>query len=138
MTNLTKLLFPSPPRDFQGKRWVKICLRAIHVVFVAGLFGAVVFASQKQGPWLLGTILSGVAILLLDLHGSAAFLLQVRGLIVLVKISAVLALPFLGASAPWLLGGLVVVSVVSSHAPSRFRYFMLLGAGRIVPSEDRG
>ena len=96
------------------------------------------FAPQKQGGWLSGTILSGLAILLLDLHGSAVFLLQVRGLIVVIKITAVSVLPFLGSSAPWLLGSLVVVSVVSSHAPSRFRYFMLVGRGRIAPSEDRG
>ena len=69
---------------------------------------------------------------------SAVFLVQVRGLIVAVKVAAFLALSKLGPAQGWVVAGLVVLSVVSSHAPSRFRYFLLVGRGRLTPSLDKG
>ena len=36
------------------------------------------------------------------------------------------------------LAALVVISVVSSHAPGKLRYLVLLGGGRITGSDSRG
>ncbi len=135
---LVALLFPTPPRQFPGRRLVKIVLRAIHVVFVCGLIGAALHTDPIGSPWWLGTAVSGMALLLLDLVGSAVFVVQLRGLVVLLKIAVFAALPVLGESAAAVLIAVVFVSVISSHAPSGFRYFMLLGRDRLTPSEDKG
>lgn len=143
------VLFPDPPRDFRGRRALKILVRAIHVL-AAGVFtGAHLLAggaagvhalasADPTGAWRQLLIASGLAILALDLFESAAFLLQVRGLVVVIKIALLLALPALGAHAGGVLAAIVVASVVFSHAPSRVRYFLLAGRGRIRGASTKG
>ena len=137
---MSSVLFPESPRSFPGRRGLKILLRAIHVLFAGVLVGAYVFEVEavSRAPWLLGTIGSGILIFLLDLHESAAFLLQVRGLIVLAKIFAVCLLPWCTGWEVQMLGALVVISVLSSHAPSSFRYFLVIGRGQVEAAKSKG
>jgi hypothetical protein len=133
-------LFPDPPRDFRLRRELKILCRAVHVLCVALLLGAVVYdepaGEQQRALWLV--VGSGLSILVLDLYETAAFLLQVRGLVLLVKLIGVAALPWLEGGRALLLAALILVSVVSSHAPAKLRYFVLIGRGRIRGSETPG
>ncbi len=140
MSRLTALLFPERPRSFDARRTVKIVLRAAHVLLVAVLLGGTVFGVGPAAvqPWWLAAVLSGVLLLLLDLYESAAMMLQVRGLVVLIKIGTLVIWPKLGSWQPWVLGLLVLVSVISSHAPSSFRYAMVLGRGRVSGSQTKG
>jgi len=124
------LLFPDPPREFPGRRGLKIVLRAVHVLCVALYVGAVAFAPDAVCPWLWAAVGSGVALLLLDLHETAAFLCQVRGLVLVAKIAALGTLHLFGEYQIWLLGGLVVLSVLSSHAPGSIRHRVLFGGVR--------
>ena len=134
------LLFPREPRSLPGRRGIKIALRAVHVLFAAGFLGAYIFGATHDArlPWAIGVVASGVVFLLLDLHESAAFLLQVRGAVVLTKITLLVALPLFPGYEPWVLGGLVCLSVLSSHAPGSVRYRMLVGGGSIRGSESPG
>ena len=84
------------------------------------------------------TIVSGISIVALDLHESAAFLFQVRGAVVVGKILLLLALPWLGGYRAWALGAITLVSVVSSHASSKVRYRMLLARGSVRGGESKG
>lgn len=129
------LLFPDPPRDFPGRRLLKIGLRAAHVLCAALCLGAYAFDAEERVPWLVATITTGLSILALDLHESAAFLLQVRGVVVAAKL---VALAFLPAGGAWLLAAIVLVSVVSSHAPSRVRHRVLFARGRVRAAESHG
>jgi len=129
------LLFPDPPRSFRGRRLLKILLRGVHVVFAAFCLGAYAFDSPDRVAWLLAAIASGTAILALDLHESLAFLLEVRGLFLVTK---VLALAFVPHGGAWLLGAIMLLSVVSSHAPSSVRHRLVFGRGRVRASESRG
>ena len=47
-------------------------------------------------------------------------------------------LPLLGASRPALLAAVLLISVVSSHAPSRVRYFLVIGRRSISGSRSKG
>ena len=134
------MLFPPEPRYFPARRALKISLRAVHVLCAGILTGAYVFdiATALREQWLLATVGSGLLILLLDLHESGAFLLQLRGMLLYVKILTVSLLPYFGAWQPWVLCLLVLLSVISSHAPAKLRYFMIFGRGRIRGSESRG
>jgi hypothetical protein len=86
----------------------------------------------------VAAVASGAMILLLDLHESGAFLLQVRGLVVLAKLGVLVALPHLGAYAGWVLAGVMLVSVVSSHASSKVRYFVVLRGSGIRGAKTKG
>ncbi len=138
--SIESLLFPDPPRDLPGHRMLKISLRAVHVFCVALFVGAVFFdlSPATRSPWLGATIATGMALLLLDLYESAVFLVQTRGLLVVTKISCLALLPAFGEAGRWVLAVLMIVSVLSSHAPSRVRYFMLWGRGRLRPTDSKG
>ncbi len=139
-TSLTSRMFPQVPRDFPGRRGLKILLRSLHVLLAAVVAGGSILAvaADELRLWLIGALSSGLLLLLLDLYESAAFLLQIRGVVVLGKLALLVALPWLGAWRSWLLAALVVVSVLSSHAPSRVRYFMVVGGGRIRGARTKG
>ncbi|MFO1077633.1 MAG: hypothetical protein U1E73_07890 [Planctomycetota bacterium] len=137
---LRRLLLPDRPRDFPGRRGMKIALRAVHVL-CAGIFvGAHVFAAtaDDRTAWCAATVVSGGMLLLLDLHESAAFLLQVRGAVVLAKLAGVAALPWLDGARQPVLATLFLVAVASSHAPAKVRYHLLVGSGRLVAGTSRG
>jgi len=137
---LRALVFPARSRPLPGRRGIKISLRAVHTLCAGVLVGGLVLAADpgRIGLWIAGTAISGSAILLLDLHESGAFLVQIRGLVVLGKIALLASLPLLGASRPALLAAVLLISVVSSHAPSRVRYFLVVGRRSIMGSRSKG
>ncbi len=139
-TRLSSLLFPPQPREFRGRRALKILLRAVHVLCAGILTGLFVFEAGDalREQWLMGAIGSGALILLLDLHESGVFLLQVRGLVVIGKIALLAALPLLDARAGWILASLLVASVLSSHAPSAVRYLVPVGRDRFKGPATKG
>jgi hypothetical protein len=139
-TGLWALLFPDRPRELRGRRAFKIVLRAAHVLCAGILVGSYMFdveASLKT-TWLLATVGSGVLILFLDLHESAAFLFQVRGLVIAIKIGLVATLPLFDPYQAWVLALVVVGSVMSSHAPSKVRYFMLVLRDKVQAGQSKG
>ena len=140
MAPLVDLLFPDPVRDLPGQRILKIFLRAAHVLCAGTLTGGHLVGGDPDllRHWLWATIATGALILMLDLYQSCAFLLQVRGAVLLVKFAGLAAALALPESTGTLLAVLVLLSVVSSHAPSRWRYRLLVGAGRIKGAESKG
>jgi hypothetical protein len=139
---LIELLFPATPRELGPRRGIKIFLRAVHVACAGILSGAYLLGvdAAREG-WLAATVTTGTALLLLDLHESGAFLLQVRGVVVLLKVAALcalLGLPALEPAAGWILVALVVLSVVFSHAPSGVRYRVLWFADRVNEARTKG
>ncbi len=140
ISRLRSLLLPAEPRSLPGRRGIKIVLRAVHVLCAGILTGSYVLDANPdlRTAWLAYTIATGSAILLLDLHETAAFLLQVRGLFVVAKIAALWCLPWFGGSQGWVLAGLIVLSVVFSHAPSGVRYRVVFGRGSVRGAASRG
>ena len=119
---------------------MKILLRAIHVPCAGILAAAYLFdAGAPDRPvWMVGTVVSGLLILLLDLHETGVFLLQVRGLVVFGKIALLAMLPLFEAYRAPVLIGLLGISVLSSHAPSAFRYHLTFGRGRFKGATTKG
>lgn len=136
-SRLGSLLFPEPPRNFPGRRALKIGLRGVHVVCASLCLGAYTFDANPM-PWLVAAILTGLLVLALDVHESAAVLLQVRGAVVVAKVVVLAFLPSFGGAQAWVLGAIVLVSVVSSHAPSHVRHRVLLGRGRVRAAKTQG
>ena len=114
--------------------------RAAHVVLSGVYLGALVFDVEpaSRWPWFLATLLSGLLILCLDLYESGAFLLQLRGLVVAIKLILLAFVPAFGAAGVWVLAAVAFVSVISSHASSTFRYYQVWGRGRIKGADTRG
>ncbi len=137
---LARLFLPRIPRKFAYQRLIKIVLRAVHVLCVGLLVGAHVFAAAPpaQEDWRLAAAASGLALLTLDLTETAAFIFQVRGIVVAMKISVLVALPWFGSAAPAVLATTFFAGVLISHAPSRVRYHMWIARDKAESSRERG
>jgi hypothetical protein len=124
---LVRLLLPAQPRTFPGERWVNIALRSLHLVGVAGIGGGFLF-DLEPARWLAFwhlTLASGVLLSLLYLWGTAHWLLQLKGVAVVLKVG-LLALAW--HSPTWraeLFTLVILISGLTAHAPGRIRGFSL-------------
>lgn len=123
--SLKKLFFPEQSRGFSGKRWLDIILRAIHLMGLLGISGGLIFNAEKSlwYPYFLATILSGFAMVLLSLWSHGRWILQNRGLAIIIKLFIFALLPAFPGYEQYILLTIVLISAVSSHAPAKFRYY---------------
>ena len=107
------------------KRWIKISLRTLHLLSVAGVGGGVLFGLEK-GLWLnywwlaLGT---GALMMLIDVISNPIWLVQIRGITVFVKLVLLILMVKFPAWDSALLMLIIIMSSVISHAPGKLRYY---------------
>ena len=107
------------------KRWLKISLRTVHLLAVAGVGGGILFGLEKQlwiDYWWLALV-SGALMMLMDIVANPVWIIQVRGLVILIKL---ILLAMLGSYPDWdrfLLAVIIIISAVISHAPGKVRYY---------------
>lgn len=120
------------------KRWTKISLRTLHLLSVAGVGGGILFGLDKNlwfSYWWLALV-SGVLMMLIDIISNPVWLVQVRGLVIFVKL---FLLVWLGNNATldvWLLAAIIIISSVVSHAPGNLRYYSLYHKKSISSYKD--
>lgn len=137
---MASLLFPQQPRSFPLRRACRSLLRTAHILSTGVLLGGHVFAQPRDeiAPWLAASILTGLVLFATDLHATCAILLEVRGLLVLLKIGALALVHPL----PDLTIGLLVVALfiggIGSHMPGKLRYHHWLGKRRAVSDTRSG
>ena len=119
------------------KRWTKISLRTLHLLAVAGVGGGVLFGLDRElwfNYWWLA-LASGALMMLIDIISNPVWFVQVRGLVIAVKL---ILLVFLGAYPGWdsfLLAVIITISAIISHAPGKLRYYSLYHR-RVITSEN--
>lgn len=133
---LSDLLFPAKKRDFAAKRWVKISLRTLHLLGLAGFAGAYINAIEPVlwWPFVALTLLSGLAMVAIELWTHGIWLLQLRGQAVMFKL--VLLVTSLWTPMPvdlLLFALIIIISGLISHAPGNVRYYSFLYRRRITP-----
>ncbi|MGB5485782.1 MAG: hypothetical protein WBN06_00115 [Lysobacterales bacterium] len=107
------------------KRWTKISLRTLHILAVAGVGGGILFGLEK-GLWINYwwlALVSGVLMMLIDIISNPVWVVQVRGLVIFLKL---ILLAFMGNGAgldSLLLTLIIIISAVISHAPGKLRYY---------------
>jgi hypothetical protein len=133
-------LFPDPPRDFPLRRLVRSVLRAAHILTGGVLLGGYVFSASAPALqwWWSTTLISGVLLLVTDLHASCAVLIEVRGMAVIVKLGLLLMVPAAGAYAVFLLAGVLIIGAISSHLSRGSRHKVLFLSDRVTVDKRRG
>jgi hypothetical protein len=130
---LKSILFPSPVRSFKGQRWVRISLRSGHLISMGLLLGGYaggLAMAQLTGP-LWWTIATGAAFVCVELYCSCIFLLQLKGIAVVVKALLLLAAWMAPSVALPCMVTAVAIGGVSSHMPGALRYFSPLH-GKVI------
>ncbi len=125
MNILNKVFFPENSRGFYGKRWLDISLRTVHLMGLLGLSGGLLFHAEKS-LWIgyyYAMILSGLAMVFLSVWSHGKWLLQNRGIAIIIKLFIFTALPYFPGYEQYLLLSIIFISGISSHAPAKFRYY---------------
>ncbi|RMF19634.1 MAG: hypothetical protein D6758_01585 [Gammaproteobacteria bacterium] len=132
-------MIPSLIPDFTGKRAFKITLRTLHILSICGLSGGLWFAPEAHEKWLPFawlTLASGLALMLLDGLSNLLWWVQIRGLVIGIKLLLVGALAIWPSQAWWLLSAIIVLSAIISHAPGDVRYYSLRHRRVIRSTQD--
>ena len=109
------------------KRWIKISLRTLHLISVAGVGGGILFGLEQSlwvGYWWLALV-SGALMIAIDVIPNPVWVVQVRGLVILLKL---VLLAFLGSGPSidsLLLIIIIAMSAIISHAPGNLRYYSI-------------
>lgn len=117
-----------------------MALRTLHIFATGVLVGGHIFGQSKEElfGWLVGSVTSGLILLATDLHATFAFLLQVRGLLVLLKVVlTAMVLVFWEARVPLLIATLTL-GAAGSHMPGSLRHRLILGQGRFIGDQRNG
>ncbi len=130
-STLGTLLFPDPPRRVPGHRAIGIALRTAHLASFGPLLGGHFFDVEPSRllPLLLATIATGAGLVALELASTCTWLFMGKGVLVLVKLLLLAAIPVFWEHRLWILLLVVVVASVGSHMPSRFRHHCWLRIG---------
>ena len=120
------------------KRWIKISLRTLHLLAIAGVGGGILFGLEKDlwlAYWWLA-MASGGLMMLMDIISNPVWLVQIRGLVIVIKL---ILLAFLGSYPAWdwyLLATIIIISGVISHAPGKLRYYSVYHRKVITSDND--
>jgi hypothetical protein len=131
MLNETKHVNTRATKPEPLLRWINISLRTIHLLGVAGVGGAFLYQAPVEvwQPYLILLIVSGAAMLSLEIWSNPHCLFQLRGVATLVKIGMLAASSFVGMETHSLIA-IIAISGIISHAPGRVRYYQILRVAR--------
>jgi len=120
------------------KRWTKICLRTLHLLAVAGIGGGILFGLEKDlwvNYWWLAMV-SGVLMMMIDIISNPVWVVQVRGLVIFLKLVLLALLGSHPSLDGWLLAVIIIISAVISHAPGNLRYYSVYHKKVISSAND--
>lgn len=121
-------LFPEKKRHIPAKRILSLALRTLHLIGIAGLAGAFLFAlpaSQWQ-EYLWLTLASGGLMVVKEIYTDGIWLVQLRGQVILAKILILgLAWFYLQVLDSWIYLLCIVLSGIIAHGPGKLRYYSI-------------
>jgi hypothetical protein len=125
-------------RFLPAARTWSIAFRTVHLAAFGLVLGGHAFAvdADKLLPSLWLTILSGIGLIALEMYAAGFYWLFLgKGIMVLVKLGLLLAIPFYWEARVPLLLLVVVIASVGSHMPSRYRHYSVLHRRVIMAGE---
>ncbi|MFQ5803434.1 MAG: hypothetical protein ACE5JQ_11125 [Candidatus Methylomirabilales bacterium] len=135
---LRQWFLPEQVRFLPGARAWSITFRTVHLAAFGLLLGGHAFAADPEQllPYLWLTILSGIGLIALEVYTHGLYWLFLgKGIMVLVKLCLLLAVPFFWEQRVALLLLVVGIASVGSHMPARFRHYSFLH-GRVIEAGE--
>jgi hypothetical protein len=103
-------------------RWLSVVLRGLHLVAVIGFGAAMLGAPLSLHQQSIGVLLTGVAMLALDLWNKPRMLLEWSGVALVIKLGVVFVMMLNSEIQLPLFWVLVAWSAIFAHAPASFRH----------------
>ncbi len=119
---------PATPPEIPYGRACKIALRTAHLMAAGMLLGGHAFNAPTGDlrPWLYLAIASGAGLIVLEASPSLHFIFEGWGVLLLLKLALLAAIPFAWNYRVPMLLAVVALAGVGSHMPARFRHYSLL------------
>ncbi|KAB2969306.1 hypothetical protein [Zoogloea sp.] len=112
-------------RDFPGRRWLVVFLRAAHLAGVVGVGAGLLAGASASGSFAGLLVVSGVLMAALDAWSNPVWLREFAGLSLILKFALLLWFAVDEATRPALFWSILVFSTIFSHAPASFRHRQL-------------
>ena len=127
------LFFPDHSRTFRYKRWFEISLRTVHLIGISGVCSGYYFQTAQNLwlPFLYLTTITGILFITLEIWTNGIWLIQVRGIAIIIKIFLLTCLPFLQGHEVIMLIIVIIISGLISHAPGDVRYYSVIHGQRL-------
>ncbi len=120
---------------FKGKRWLKVTLRTLHLIGLAGVSVSIATDNFDVVSWTI-TIISGLALLTLEALSNLIWFVQVRALAIYIKLALLFALFYYPDYSWHFLLLIIILSGLVSHAPSAVRYYSFIHRKEIRSMND--
>ena len=110
-----------------SRAW-NIAVCTVHIGVTGALFGGHVFAvaAERLLPLLYLTILTGTALLVVELYPQWRRIFEVRTVMVAAKVSLLCLIPCLWTCRVPILIAVIIIASIGSHMPRRYRYYSIL------------
>jgi len=133
MNSSGKIVFPAEKRP--SGRALRIALRTVHILTFSILLGGYWFGVPRAEllHWLRWSVLSGAALMAVELRAGFDWLLQLAGGLTLAKLVLLGLIPVFPGQTRFLLLLAVVIGSVGSHLPSSLRHYRIIGPRQIEP-----
>ena len=121
--------------DNSVRRLTKVVVRTIHLIGMAGMFGAAMFGAEEPTYFYL-TMISGVVLVGMEAYSGWIWFVQLRGFAVYLKLLLLVLLHFALQHAIVILILVIAISGFMSHAPGWIRYYSLLHRKVVYSHQD--
>ncbi len=121
-------LFPEQKRNIPAKRSLSLVLRSLHLIGIAGLAGAFLFAlpANQWREYLWLTVATGGLMVIKEIYTDGIWLIQLRGQVILSKVVLLsVSWFYFQVMDSWIYMLCIVLSGVISHGPGKLRYYSL-------------
>lgn len=124
MTRAVNKAIPSVEKTKSG-RALRVTLRTLHIIGFSVFFGGLWFSVPQAElmPWLYASVLTGAALMAMELLGGLDWFLQLAGGLTLIKLALLCLVPVFPDYNRFLLVLAVAISSVGSHMPAWLRHF---------------
>ena len=122
---ILSLLFPDSYREFFCQRLLLNLLRGFHLLCIGVFVGGIFFNQDTAvlNVWILGVLISGILMFLIELYSSCIYLFEIRGAVIVLKILVLFTLTLIPSALHFhVLVGLLLFSSFFSHSPRWIRH----------------
>ena len=128
MTSIRDILFPNPVRALPGSRAWNIAFRTAHIGATGVLLGGHLFdvAEPRLRTMLYLAILTGVCLIFVEAYPTCRWVVEGRGVMVLIKLGLLCLIPFFWRFRVPILLAVLAIASIGSHMPRRFRHYSLV------------
>jgi len=126
--------FISELPDKTFRRLLKVIVRSLHLVGVAGVFGNAMMGTASSS-YISLAIITGIVLVVMEAYSGWIWFVQLRGVSLYLKLLLLLLMHFYPQSSIACLIAVIIISGFMSHAPSWIRYYSLQH-GMVVHSKE--